>query len=61
MTTSDRISVSKCSCLQVEIRDRGKQANDLFFQILIKGTSHLSLRPETLAAGVWARSVRLVQ
>lgn len=38
--------------LQVEIRDCEKRANDLFFQNLIKGTSHLSLGQEAIAAGV---------
>ncbi|WP_119273550.1 thiamine pyrophosphate-dependent dehydrogenase E1 component subunit alpha [Taklimakanibacter deserti] len=38
--------------LQVEIRDCEKRANDLFFQNLIKGTSHLSLGQEAVAAGV---------
>ncbi|MBZ7924208.1 thiamine pyrophosphate-dependent dehydrogenase E1 component subunit alpha [Ensifer adhaerens] len=38
--------------LQVEIRVCEKKANDLFFQNLIKGTSHLSLGQEAIAAGV---------
>ncbi len=38
--------------LQVEIRDCEKRAHDLFFQNLIKGTSHLSLGQEAIAAGV---------
>ena len=38
--------------LQVEIRDCEKRANDLFFQNLIKGTSHLSLGQEAIAAGI---------
>ena len=38
--------------LQVEIRDCEKRANDLFLQNLIKGTSHLSLGQEAIAAGV---------
>ena len=37
---------------QVKIRDAEKRANDLFFQNLIKGTSHLSLGQEAIAAGV---------
>src|SRR5271155_2823398 len=37
--------------LQVEIRDCEKRAHDLFFQNLIKGTSHLSLGQEAIAAG----------
>ena len=37
--------------LQVEIRDCEKRANDLFLQNLIKGTSHLSLGQEAIAAG----------
>jgi pyruvate dehydrogenase E1 component alpha subunit len=40
--------------LQVEIRDAEKRANDLFFQNLIKGTSHLSLGQEAIAAGMAA-------
>ena len=38
--------------LQVEIRDCEKRANDLFFQNMIKGTSHLSLGQEAIAAGM---------
>jgi TPP-dependent pyruvate/acetoin dehydrogenase alpha subunit len=38
--------------LQVEIRDCEKRANALFFENLIKGTSHLSLGQEAIAAGV---------
>ena len=38
--------------LQVKIRDAEKRANDLFFQNLIKGTSHLSLGQEAIAAGM---------
>src|ERR1700723_4770060 len=37
--------------LQVEIRDGEKRAHDLFFQNLIKGTSHLSIGQEAIAAG----------
>ena len=37
--------------LQVEIRDCEKRAYDLFLQNLIKGTSHLSLGQEAIAAG----------
>jgi TPP-dependent pyruvate/acetoin dehydrogenase alpha subunit len=37
--------------LQVEIRDCEKRAHDLFLQNLIKGTSHLSLGQEAIAAG----------
>src|SRR6204780_2292453 len=37
--------------LQVEIRDCEKRAHDLFLQNLIKGTSHLSLGEEAVAAG----------
>ncbi len=37
--------------LQVEIRDAEKRAYDLFLQNLIKGTSHLSLGQEAVAAG----------
>jgi acetoin:2,6-dichlorophenolindophenol oxidoreductase subunit alpha len=36
---------------QVEIRDCEKRAYDLFLQNLIKGTSHLSLGQEAIAAG----------
>src|SRR5271154_2607029 len=37
--------------LQVEIRDCEKRAHDLFFQNLVKGTSHLSIGQEAVAAG----------
>jgi len=37
--------------LQVEIRDFEKRAYDLFMQNLVKGTSHLSLGQEAIAAG----------
>lgn len=37
--------------LQIEIRDAEKRAYDLFLQNLIKGTSHLSLGQEAVAAG----------
>ena len=37
--------------LQVEIRDCEKRAYDLFLQNMIKGTSHLSLGQEAVAAG----------
>jgi pyruvate dehydrogenase E1 component alpha subunit len=37
--------------LQVEIRDCEKRAHDLFLQNLVKGTSHLSLGQEAIAAG----------
>ena len=37
--------------LQIEIRDAEKRAHDLFLQNLIKGTSHLSLGQEAVAAG----------
>ena len=37
--------------LQIEIRDCEKRAYDLFLQNLIKGTSHLSLGQEAIAAG----------
>jgi TPP-dependent pyruvate/acetoin dehydrogenase alpha subunit len=40
--------------LQVTIREAEQRANDLFFQNLIKGTSHLSLGQEAIAAGVAA-------
>ncbi len=40
--------------LQVVIREAEQRANDLFFQNLIKGTSHLSLGQEAIAAGVAA-------
>mgnify|MGYP003328576437 CR=1 FL=1 len=36
--------------LQIEIRDAEKRAYDLFLQNLIKGTSHLSLGQEAIAA-----------
>jgi acetoin:2,6-dichlorophenolindophenol oxidoreductase subunit alpha len=37
--------------LQVEIRDCEKRAYDLFLQNMIKGTSHLSIGQEAIAAG----------
>ncbi len=37
---------------QVEIRDFEKRAYDLFLQNLVKGTSHLSLGQEAVAAGM---------
>jgi pyruvate dehydrogenase E1 component alpha subunit len=37
--------------LQVEIRDCEKRAFDLFLQNLVKGTSHLSIGQEAIAAG----------
>ena len=38
--------------LQVEIRNAEQRAYDLFLQNLVKGTSHLSLGQEAIAAGV---------
>ncbi len=38
--------------LQVEIRDCEQRAHDLFLENLVKGTSHLSLGQEAIAAGV---------
>ncbi|HTI67905.1 MAG TPA: thiamine pyrophosphate-dependent dehydrogenase E1 component subunit alpha [Caulobacteraceae bacterium] len=43
--------------LQVTIREAEQRANDLFFQNLIKGTSHLSLGQEAIAAGVAAAMI----
>jgi acetoin:2,6-dichlorophenolindophenol oxidoreductase subunit alpha len=40
--------------LQVEIRDCEKRAYDLFLQNLVKGTSHLSIGQEAIAAGAAA-------
>jgi pyruvate dehydrogenase E1 component alpha subunit len=40
--------------LQVEIRDCEKRAHDLFLQNLVKGTVHLSLGQEAVAAGTAA-------
>ncbi len=40
--------------LQVLIREAEQRANDLFLQNLVKGTSHLSLGQEAVAAGVAA-------
>ena len=37
--------------LQVEIREAEQRAYDLFLQSLVKGTSHLSLGQEAVAAG----------
>ncbi len=44
--------------IQVEIRDCEKRAHDLFLQNLIKGTSHLSLGQEAIAAGFGAAMQR---
>ena len=44
--------------LQVEIRDCEKRAHDLFFQNLIKGTSHLSIGQEAIAAGFRGRHAK---
>src|SRR6516225_9532441 len=38
-------------CMQVEIREAEQRAFDLFLQNLVKGTSHLSLGQEAVAAG----------
>jgi pyruvate dehydrogenase E1 component alpha subunit len=38
--------------LQVEIRDCEQRAHDLFLENLVKGTSHLSIGQEAIAAGV---------
>src|SRR6476659_6317640 len=38
--------------LQIENRDCEKRAHDLFLQNLVKGTSHLSLGQEAIAAGI---------
>ena len=43
--------------LQVEIRQLEKRAHDLFLQNLVKGTSHLSLGMEAVAAG-FAKAMR---
>ncbi len=40
--------------MQVEIRDCEKRAYDLFLQNLVKGTSHLSIGQEAVAAGAAA-------
>src|SRR2546429_2840829 len=40
--------------MQVEIRESEQRAFDLFLQNLVKGTSHLSLGQEAVAAGVAA-------
>jgi len=40
--------------LQIEIRDCEKQAHNLFLQNLVKGTVHLSLGQEAVAAGMAA-------
>ncbi|WP_137391001.1 thiamine pyrophosphate-dependent dehydrogenase E1 component subunit alpha [Rhodoligotrophos defluvii] len=40
--------------MQVEMRDFEKRAYDLFLQNLVKGTSHLSLGQEAIAAGFGA-------
>jgi acetoin:2,6-dichlorophenolindophenol oxidoreductase subunit alpha len=54
MTKNDDIDIGtrlELYRLQVEIRDAEKRAYDLFLQNLIKGTSHLSLGQEAVAAG----------
>jgi TPP-dependent pyruvate/acetoin dehydrogenase alpha subunit len=46
--------------LQVELRDCEQRAYDLFLQGLVKGTSHLSLGQEAIAAGLaapWKRAI----
>ena len=46
--------------LQVEIRDCEQRAYELFLQNLVKGTSHLSLGQEAVAAGFarrWSRAI----
>ena len=37
--------------MQVEIRETEQRAHDLFLQNLVKGTSHLALGQEAVAAG----------
>jgi acetoin:2,6-dichlorophenolindophenol oxidoreductase subunit alpha len=44
--------------IQVEIRDAEQRAYDLFLQNLVKGTSHLSLGQEAVAAGFGAAMVK---
>ncbi len=54
LATNDDIGLEKrleLYRLQIEIRDAEKRAHDLFLQNLIKGTSHLSLGQEAIAAG----------
>ena len=53
-STNDDIGLEKrleLYRLQIEIRHCEKRAHDLFLQNLIKGTSHLSLGQEAIAAG----------
>ena len=50
-TTSARRCGSSCIRIQVVIREAEQRAYDLFLQNLVKGTSHLSLGQEAVAAG----------
>ncbi len=55
LLTNDDIGLKtrlKLYRLQVEIRQAEQRAYDLFLQNLVKGTSHLSLGQEAIAAGV---------
>ena len=47
--------------LQVEIREAEQRAFDLFLQNLVKGTSHLSLGQEAVAAGFAAAMKHAVE
>src|SRR5258708_16629266 len=53
-TASEELSVDlrlRMYRLQVELRESEQRAYDLFLQNLVKGTSHLSLGQEAVAAG----------
>src|SRR5712692_6876286 len=53
-TASEELSVDlrlRIYRLQVELRESEQRAYDLFLQNLVKGTSHLSLGQEAVAAG----------
>jgi pyruvate dehydrogenase E1 component alpha subunit len=54
----DQATRLKLFRLQVEIRYCEKRANDLFLQNLVKGTSHLALGQEAVAAGFAAAMER---
>ena len=51
MSTPDKAKRLQLYRLQVEIRYCEKRAYDLFLQNLVKGTSHLALGQEAVAAG----------
>src|ERR1039457_2372585 len=59
LTTADDLPRSlrlRLYQLQIEIRQAEQRAYDLFLQNLVRGTSHLSLGQEAVAAG-WAAAM----